>query len=531
MKKLVLGTFLTAAMLLIAGGIEVKAQETASATVKMTYVDYDNADTAYGEIAEGETAMAGYNKISSGSVGFGYSGWGVNYVTYIQVDASAIEGTIASVELSAEVSGSTDSKRTTTWGAGYNTSEWSAELTYNTADLTITTIGDTYTTSTKSASTFEEATFDITDAFTDDDDNIVTILIYETSAAGGYIMNPAATVTYYDASESATYTVKYVDEDGNEVKESATYTGLIGASITLTDADTEDVWIDDVKYVYSSDDASSLTIAEDGSTVVTVIYKVADIYSYTVVGSIGGTTIEIGSGSVYAGETGTCPFSTYLALDGALYSTSNDNSNYYYIAQVTPTADDYTYTISYSATGTTGIYYIIEGENIEGMTASTDVIPTYRCSGGTIGYATEAVTVTSLAPGKYYIVAATFQCSDANYGDLNFTFSVGDETVSTHTHSTYSTWPISSTGDEFEVTSTSDLVLDAFDGAARIGVDYLYIVQTEAYETSDDTETGISTISVGTSADNSAYYTLQGIRTTAPSKGIYIHNGKKVVIK
>lgn len=42
--------------------------------------------------------------------------------------------------------------------------------------------------------------------------------------------------------------------------------------------------------------------------------------------------------------------------------------------------------------------------------------------------------------------------------------------------------------------------------------------------------TGINDVQKEVKADNS-YYTLQGIRVNTPSKGIYIHNGRKVVIK
>jgi hypothetical protein len=42
--------------------------------------------------------------------------------------------------------------------------------------------------------------------------------------------------------------------------------------------------------------------------------------------------------------------------------------------------------------------------------------------------------------------------------------------------------------------------------------------------------TGIFTIKSDTTADN-AYYTLGGIRVAKPVKGIYIHQGKKVIIK
>ena len=47
----------------------------------------------------------------------------------------------------------------------------------------------------------------------------------------------------------------------------------------------------------------------------------------------------------------------------------------------------------------------------------------------------------------------------------------------------------------------------------------------------DPNVTGISTVS-DRLIDNDAWYTLQGIRVDAPAKGgIYIHNGRKVVIK
>lgn len=46
----------------------------------------------------------------------------------------------------------------------------------------------------------------------------------------------------------------------------------------------------------------------------------------------------------------------------------------------------------------------------------------------------------------------------------------------------------------------------------------------------DDTVTAIKNIETEKTEDN-AYYTLQGVKVVNPTKGIYIHNGKKVVIK
>ena len=43
--------------------------------------------------------------------------------------------------------------------------------------------------------------------------------------------------------------------------------------------------------------------------------------------------------------------------------------------------------------------------------------------------------------------------------------------------------------------------------------------------------TGITTAEVSTQAEDNAWYTLQGVRVTQPTRGIYVRNGKKIFIK
>lgn len=182
-------------LLLMVAGAEKSWGATYTATVKKTYVDYNNPTTSYGEIPQGTAVISGYNRISNGQVTLGNTGWGANYITYVQVDASGIPtGRITGATLTAWVTGSTDSKRQTTWGVGYNSSTWSSSMTYNTAVKDITLVGDLYTTNTTSNSTWEEATFDITDALVNDADKVVTLIIYETAAGGGYV-DVASTLT------------------------------------------------------------------------------------------------------------------------------------------------------------------------------------------------------------------------------------------------------------------------------------------------------------------------------------------------
>lgn len=152
---------------------------------KVTYVDYDKADEAMGDLTN-STSLSGYNVIKDGEVTLGRTDWGANYLTYILVDAYTMQGVVKKATLKAKVSGSLDNKRTTTWGVGYNNSDWSANMTWNTADKSITNVGELFNGTTKSASTFQDAEFDITDAFADDN-KVKTILLYETAAAGGYV--------------------------------------------------------------------------------------------------------------------------------------------------------------------------------------------------------------------------------------------------------------------------------------------------------------------------------------------------------
>ncbi len=164
----------------------------------MTYVNGGATTESYGVVTSAQT---GFNKISGGAVALANSAWGANNVIFIQVDASAVTSDITKVTLSMESSGSTDSKRTAGIGVGYNSSAWSETLTWDTADRSITTLGAQQWTATKSATVFEAMSFDITDAFKDDADKIVTILVYNTQAAGNNIQNVKAEVEYTKADE------------------------------------------------------------------------------------------------------------------------------------------------------------------------------------------------------------------------------------------------------------------------------------------------------------------------------------------
>ena len=179
--------------------LELNTSTTGSASVKMTYVNGSdaNVNTSYGGTDGVQTGSCGYNRISNGIVELGNKSWGVNDIIYLKVDASALSslGKISKVTLKATASGSNDGKRSTFWGAGYNNSEWSPNLTWNTANRSITNLTENLVEVTKN--TTREIALDITEAFTNDPDKIATILVYETAAGGGTFTNPTVEVEYY----------------------------------------------------------------------------------------------------------------------------------------------------------------------------------------------------------------------------------------------------------------------------------------------------------------------------------------------
>ena len=82
---------------------------------------------------------------------------------------------------------------------------------------------------------------------------------------------------------TAGYTVKYVDNNNNEIKSSVAKIGVVGEPIVLSGSDTENFFdVNGIKYIYVSDDASDKNITADGSTVVTVTFREAQTYNYTV---------------------------------------------------------------------------------------------------------------------------------------------------------------------------------------------------------------------------------------------------------
>jgi hypothetical protein len=78
------------------------------------------------------------------------------------------------------------------------------------------------------------------------------------------------------------YTVKFVDQNDEEFKDSEVREQYAGVELEITDDDKATVTIGKTQYIYVSDDAAGQTAIEDGSAVVTVVYNKFTVADYTV---------------------------------------------------------------------------------------------------------------------------------------------------------------------------------------------------------------------------------------------------------
>ena len=338
-------------------------------------------------------------------------------------------------------------------------------------------------------------TFDVTSYLQASTDNTLGIALFTATGREQEASDLKLTLEYVDAASASNYTVKYVDAAGNEIKTSSTYAAEKGLVPPLTESDKDAIYNKDktVKYVYDSDDAASLTIAADGSTVVTIKFREAAKWNYTfnAVDEEGNPLQEgIVKGTNFEGETFDVGYPYAINVDGTLYTSnklSSDRKGYY--LSYTLKADNQVKNITFKPTTTTDIVFLSEAENIEGLTKATNNNTFVRSSNGGSAYAAEAdVEITKLQPGKYKLIAVI--CNPIGTSEWNFL--AGDNNIFKFKVGKASNWT-QGTSEEFEVNTETPIYL-AKGGSANQAVDFIYIQRTgDATETVSVSNAGYAT--------------------------------------
>lgn len=312
--------------------------------------------------------------------------------------------------------------------------------------------------------------------------------------AFGYINNSkmlkiddlSITATVDNSVVNQSYTVKYLFGE-TALKDPRTATGTVGATAGLSASDKEAIYLEDgsKKYIYESDDASKQTVAADGSTVVTVKFREANTYTYSVNGN--SQSFYITGGYAFEGETVRVYYPAYyLAADSVLYGAkklSSDGKGYYFDIVMT---DDIVKDIAYDTEVADSVVYYIEGEKNIGLTACDNSNTQIRSSNGGSAYATEGAAPMTLnewgygmdmEPGKYKITSVACDAAGKS-ATATFYYTNGTDTIFTHKCDNIN-WD-QKTSDELTFTEAATIYL-AQGGNSKQGIDLFYIQKTGEY--------------------------------------------------
>lgn len=262
------------------------------------------------------------------------------------------------------------------------------------------------------------------------------IMAISNGAAGGNIYGkagatpPTLSISTVDASNMSGYIVKYMYND-TEIQKADTLPGVKGEAITLTNSQKANIYTEDIKYIYASDDASAFTVGEDTVTV-TVNFREAAVYDYTYNAKLGDSEYLLKTGQSFEGDEVTVYYPKYMVEGTTLYTSGA----YPFKATFTPTSTNYKEYKQYNvAEENSNVVLYSEAEDISGVIPFEDGNTEIRMSGGAVGEA-DSVVVAILKAGKYTLTSSTrsgetkFYVDGENILTLSSTGAVTDATSS-----------------------------------------------------------------------------------------------------
>jgi len=241
-----------------------------------------------------------------------------------------------------------------------------------------------------------------------------TFIIFEwtNSASGADLWGkkstqaPTLVIETVSADSQTTYTVKYTDGT-NELKAAQTYNMIIGEQYTASAADMASFVIDGKKWIYASGNTTATSVADAASNVITLVFREAATWSYTVNAMNASSKIaEIANGSTFEGEEVKVPYHYYYNIDSTLYKKDALNKEYNYT--FTLNSDNQVEELAYTASSINNVIFLSEAEDIATLTAVTGGGVGIRCSNSSGAFADEEALITTLTPGKYKLTGAGY---------------------------------------------------------------------------------------------------------------------------
>ena len=266
------------------------------------------------------------------------------------------------------------------------------------------------------------------------------------------------------------YAIKYVDENGNVVKQEEG-AAEEGTKIAIT---TDPVWANGVKYYVVSNDSEENPVDNTNETVITVQVKQAATYKYTVIATDGENTLgTLADKSWFEGETVGYAYPRYFCVDGTLLK--KDPTDMVYNGSFLLDADGKQIEAVYAATETTNVMFFQEAEDFDVLTVCNTGTVADRCSYRAGGFAKEEVALIKLAAGTYKLTAAA-------YGGA-YTFKAGEQVVLEMASA--GSWR-ETAGEEFTLTEPTEIIFVGGNGEAG-SLDYIFIQSEDGAIVSDVT--------------------------------------------
>lgn len=386
----------------------------------------------------------------------------------------------------------------------------------------------------------------------------------------------------YSEEETATYTVKFVDENGTEIKEAVTATGLVGANPEFFIAKyTTSVYSADgtKKYNYASNDFSTINLAKTGS-VATVKFQSVAVLNYTInyVDYNNDATIATTKGITFEDE----PYVSYkgfvVGTDGTIYGVSENNDKDLDLGEVTKnfsvkvTSEMNKFDVPALAINELfgfpdgfGLSYISEGEDMgENVVLQTSTGLSNGLGGASryIGGDGAPQFSIELEAGDYALYLSAYNDASNLRRAFNFYYKATEDATEWSVLTQYSDLEKTTergafiAGDNWVYFSVPAEIVDAETGKLSfavsgyvnsglktnqsITVDYFMLlkkgyegdvtVNGDEEETPEDPETPQAIVNVKADVANGAMYDLSG-RRISEAKGMFIMNGKLYIAK
>ena len=375
--------------------------------------------------------------------------------------------------------------------------------------------------------------------------NATIVEVYSWLGNATIDLSPVTVTLTASEAEYADYTVRYVCE-GYEIKESVTRNGIVGQAPILLPSDKDPIYTqgNSEKYIYESDDASEQEIAFDGSTEVTINFRMAEEYYAILNLDLGVDYISEYKGVwVFEGDGVTLHYPRYYMHEGVVYVAPATGTDPKTKDETKPVYGFYypeggSYDIVYSESVDLAFACEVENMTYSHRWAADDGDVPARYSNGRaprLYLSSYCYTEPIAEAGEYKLTLWARNRSSSQVSNISVAITDGvadDEGNLTLTDLglVIGDW---ATGDQGEKTLEGVMIPAGYclvlnndtEYNSNLEMDYLTLERTGDY--ASGVATAIQTVNV--EKEDNAVFNLQGQRVSNPAHGIFITKGRKVV--